>query len=470
VTGAVVATSDRVDSATAAAAAVARAGPSAELDGRLVEAVSPAAGRPFGVVLTEMEPSEADFIGGVLAALTLVGAVTLVLGPALSRQLTRPIAEITAAAERVAAGDLDTTLPVGPPDEVGRLAFAFNHMTHELRRSVRALSRSRDALQDSLARLGGALGSTHDLGGLLQVVLDTAASTVGARGGTAYASEGRGPLLLMATYGTPAQGPPAQRIEPDRSTGVLRQALATGKPARDGRQVAVPLRRGDRPVGLLLLEVDTDPEAGWPLDSDNALRALIGPAAIAVDNVLLHQEAQRLSITDPLTGLWNFRYLSMSLGREIERAQRFDRPLAVLMLDLDHFKDVNDTYGHGRGDEVLREFAGRLSEQIREVDTLARYGGEEFVLVLPETTLRGAVNLAGRICAAVRRAPFTDSDGPPVPVTVSVGVAAFPRHGASPATLMRAADEALYVAKNTGRDRWATADGFPEVTGAPADG
>ena len=122
--------------------------------------------------------------------------------------------------------------------------------------------------------------------------------------------------------------------------------------------------------------------------------------------MLLHQEAQRLSTTDALTGLWNFRYLSMSLAREIERATRFDRPLAVLMLDLDHFKQVNDTHGHQRGDAVLRELAQRVQEQIREVDTLARYGGEEFVVVLPETTVEGAAQLAERICDAVRRDPF----------------------------------------------------------------
>ena len=103
----------------------------------------------------------------------------------------------------------------------------------------------------------------------------------------------------------------------------------------------------------------------------------------------LHHEAQRLSTTDPLTGLWNFRYLSMSLAREIERSTRFDRPLAVLMLDLDHFKQVNDEHGHARGDSVLRELAHRVQEQIREVDTFARYGGEEFVVVLPETDGRG---------------------------------------------------------------------------------
>jgi diguanylate cyclase (GGDEF)-like protein len=206
-------------------------------------------------------------------------------------------------------------------------------------------------------------------------------------------------------------------------------------------------------IGVLALYDRND---GRPFDAadEDALGTLAGQASIAIDNVQLHQEAQRLSTTDALTGLWNFRYLSMSLAREIERSTRFDRPLAVLMLDLDHFKSVNDTHGHPRGDTVLRELAHRVQEQIREVDTFARYGGEEFVVVLPETTVEGAAQLAERICVAVHREPFRHDGEEPLDVTVSIGGAAFPEHGSSPATLMRAADKALYVAKAEGRDRW----------------
>jgi diguanylate cyclase (GGDEF)-like protein len=206
-------------------------------------------------------------------------------------------------------------------------------------------------------------------------------------------------------------------------------------------------------VGVVALDDRVD---GRPVDGadEDALRTLANQASIAVDNIHLHHEAQRLSTTDPLTGLWNFRYLSMSLAREIERSTRFDRPLAVLMLDLDHFKQVNDVHGHPRGDTVLRELAHRVHEQIREVDTFARYGGEEFVVVLPETTVDGAAQLADRICAAVRREPFRADGEEPLDITVSIGGAAFPQHGATPATLMRSADQALYVAKAEGRDRW----------------
>ncbi len=174
--------------------------------------------------------------------------------------------------------------------------------------------------------------------------------------------------------------------------------------------------------------------------------------------MLLHAEATRASTIDQMTGVWNYRYLLTSLNREVERANRFDRSLSVLMLDLDHFKRVNDAHGHPRGDAVLREFAARVQAEIREVDTLARYGGEEFAVVLPETTAAGAENLAERICAAIRSRPFTtDGSEVPIAVTVSIGGAVYPEHGSTSRDLIQAADRALYSAKAIGRDRWSMA-------------
>ena len=122
----------------------------------------------------------------------------------------------------------------------------------------------------------------------------------------------------------------------------------------------------------------------------------------------MHEEAQRLSLTDPLTGLWNYRYLRESLRREVERASRFGRMLAVLALDLDHFKEVNDTYGHAAGDAVLAEFARRVRVGLREVDVAFRQGGEEFVVLLPETDAYGGAIVAERLGAAVRGRPGAD--------------------------------------------------------------
>jgi diguanylate cyclase (GGDEF)-like protein len=144
--------------------------------------------------------------------------------------------------------------------------------------------------------------------------------------------------------------------------------------------------------------------------------------------------------------------------QEIERSRRFGRVLALLMLDVDHFKSVNDRFGHQRGDEVLVEFAGRVTGSVRDIDTFARYGGEEFVLILPETNLEGGLAVAEKLRLATHRTPSAarGADGG-VRLTVSIGVACFPEHATSPVELMRAADEALYEAKLQGRDRVVTA-------------
>ena len=187
-------------------------------------------------------------------------------------------------------------------------------------------------------------------------------------------------------------------------------------------------------------------------ESGGGIESRLG-AAINRISASLADTHDRATI-DRLTGVANRQVLLAALFAEVERASRYERPLCVAFVDIDHFKAVNDSHGHARGDSVLRELAHRVQEQIREVDTFARYGGEEFVVVLPETTVEGAAQLADRICVAVRREPFRHDGEEPLDISVSIGGAAFPDHGSSPATLMRAADKALYVAKAEGRDRW----------------
>jgi two-component system cell cycle response regulator len=216
--------------------------------------------------------------------------------------------------------------------------------------------------------------------------------------------------------------------------------------------ISVPLRTGAGVLGVLNLYDRVD---GQPFDDADleTIQSFAGQAAVAIDNVLLHQEAQRLSVTDALTGLGNYRFFQQNLAREVDRAARFGRPLSLLMLDLDRFKQVNDAHGHQVGDAVLMQVADRIREEVREVDVVARYGGEEFVVVLPETGEEGAQQLAGRVCERIRGVPLHTSAGD-LEVTVSIGVAVYPEHGDSPSSLVRAADQALYVAKREGRDRW----------------
>lgn len=198
-----------------------------------------------------------------------------------------------------------------------------------------------------------------------------------------------------------------------------------------------------------------------PLTNDDVefADAVIKAAVMAIQRAQVIEttksENARLEVlahTDPLTQVVNRRALTMQLTSELDRARRYQSVLSLLMLDLDHFKTVNDTYGHLIGDDVLREVAGLLQTAIRSVDVVARYGGEEFVIVLPETPLAGAVTFAERIRAQIEHHPFCETQGP-LSITASVGVAVYPADGVeSVEDLFARADDALYRAKAEGRN------------------
>jgi two-component system cell cycle response regulator len=166
------------------------------------------------------------------------------------------------------------------------------------------------------------------------------------------------------------------------------------------------------------------------------------------------QLSLEMAITDQLTGLFNRRYMSRHLGTLIANANSTGKPVSFLILDIDFFKQVNDTHGHDIGDEVLREFATRISANVRGIDLACRYGGEEFVVVMPDTDLNFAYMVAERLRQAVADAPFRISSGPgQLPVTISIGVTASEGTGDTAEALLKRADQALYRAKRDGRNR-----------------
>jgi two-component system cell cycle response regulator len=415
-----------------------------------------------GILL--IAPTEGDVSPGALWLVAVAGLVAAtLLGFALAGVMARPLERLAEGARAVAAGDLQTRVEAGGVADVARVAQAFNAMTDHLRAYIGELKSSRDELQHSLDRMGATLSTTLNLEGMLEVILDTAMVTLGASAGGLYLRRHPGrELTLEVVQGYPGPSRAVLLLEEGiagRAAGGIPvlvpqdsvEPLAPVEPQAD-TAVAVPLVRGERTIGVIALYGRPTPEPFGQQDVET-LAAFAAQASVAIENVLLHQETEQLSITDGLTGVWNRRYLELSLRKEIERASRFNRPLTVLMIDIDRFKDVNDRFGHQRGDGVLVEVTRRIMGTIRtQIDFVARYGGEEFVVVLPETPSEGGKVVAEKVRSAVRDHPFV-GDGSHLTITVSVGVAVFPIDGLTSEDLIRAADQAMYRAKRAGRDR-----------------
>ena len=183
------------------------------------------------------------------------------------------------------------------------------------------------------------------------------------------------------------------------------------------------------------------------------LNTLAVGLAIALVNANLYSRTKELSVRDELTQLYNRRHFQEVLPLEIKRAQRFKKPLCLLMIDIDYFKKYNDRYGHLAGDELLKEFVHLIASKIREVDFFARFGGEEFVLVLPNTPKSDGVKVADKLRMIIRDHKFSGNGKNSDRLTVSIGVASYPDDARTMEDLVDVADIALYQAKGAGRDQ-----------------
>jgi diguanylate cyclase (GGDEF)-like protein len=227
----------------------------------------------------------------------------------------------------------------------------------------------------------------------------------------------------------------------DTRTAVIRETF--------GRQEAyVPLIAKNEPLGVMLLQ---EPQDGSPFDPDDAalFQQLGSQIALAIHNARLYA----MAVTDGLTGLYVRRYFDLRMQEEFAEAQRYRRPFALLMFDIDRFKNFNDTHGHQTGDLVLKQFAKLLQDNTRRSDICCRYGGEEMTVILPGSQLREAAQLAEKLCALVRNNLFRGADNQILHVTTSIGVAEFLTALSRPEAMVEAVDKALYRAKESGRDQ-----------------
>ncbi|HEX8559294.1 MAG TPA: sensor domain-containing diguanylate cyclase [Pyrinomonadaceae bacterium] len=225
----------------------------------------------------------------------------------------------------------------------------------------------------------------------------------------------------------------------------------------DARPVAaVPVIYHERTMGVLLVTSD-NPQRAWQDNEVMLLRTVADQVAVAVNHARLFQQMQHQALTDGLTGCFNRRFFEIQLERDLHLATRMRQPVSLILLDIDHFKRVNDTHGHDAGDAALRILANALREEVRGVDTAARYGGEEFAIILPQAGAEGAQAVAERLRSRIER---TEVPGVGC-ITASLGVATFPGDASSRELLVTSADRALYVAKRSGRNRVCTTADLP---------
>jgi diguanylate cyclase (GGDEF)-like protein len=344
------------------------------------------------------------------------------------------------------------------------VVIRFRGTTRELEAALSEQSGSHDRASLLLA-VAGAMNSSLAINEVLNVALTQAGRLMGAVAGAIYLnSPGKGEMRRQADYNLAHNARGAGRkLDEDPMRSMISEArpmvvkldesnspgLVQGGRAKYA--LMVPVQRSGQLMGAFELYL---PESREIRESQTELLlGVAAQAAMAISHAQLFQAQEENALTDELTKLPNRRHMAQRFLEEMNRARRSHKSLAFVMMDLDHFKQVNDTYGHLQGDQVLYELAKILLERKRESDVAARYGGEEFALILHDTPAEGAMILAERIRAAVEEATFPGG----LKITISIGVAATDDE-ARFTSLMEKADEALYEAKDGGRNRVVLAD------------
>jgi len=429
--------------------------------------------------LLEVAKAKIRLIVGAAAACVVLA---LLASLATARRITQPLNALTRAAADLAAGRFDTQVDADRHDEIGALARAFNDMAAGLKESQGKLLAYGRELESKVAARTAELSERNreitlfsKVNDFLQasdteveaysVISRTATQLFpGDSGALFVTSASRNMVEANATWGP---SPPDNVVFPPNDCWALRRGqghLVLGNEMRcrhvaeDGRMYAcLPLVAQGETLGILhvLDGPAAEDKAGEERMQEKfrLARNFAENIGLAIANLKLRDAMRSLSIRDPLTGLFNRRYAEETLLQELFRAKRQSTNVAVMMLDIDHFKQFNDTFGHDGGDAVLRELGAYLRDQIRGSDVISRYGGEEFLILLSPTTPEGARMRAEQIRDGVKLLSVRHARKSLGAITISVGMAVFPDHASEAEALVKAADIALYQAKQAGRDR-----------------
>ena len=420
-------------------------------------------------------------IAAILGAFLLLALLSSIV---VVRALQGQVETFLHAARRLARGDFSRPVPVEGGDEFAALGRELNAMSGQLASKIQEVQRKRGELEETIRRVGEAFAAGLDRQEMVNIAVRTAVEACQAEIGRALPLDIRRmksarvgdetPELVAALEHAERQ---AFEIHLEESQDWLAMLEAgtdepEPQPARERRPVraehngyyamAVPLMaRLGRGRAVEQVGVVSIARRGYDFDEGeyDLFAYLAGQAAVSIENVDLHETISRQAITDELTGLYNLRHFHDTLDTELERSRRFNTNVGLVMLDIDDFKQVNDTYGHQQGDLVLIEVGRVLRNLSRDIDEPARYGGEEMAVVLPQTDVAGAELLAERMRAAVEAISIDRLDGEgPLSVTASFGVASLPHSALDKASLIAEADAALYRAKRAGKNQVARAE------------
>ncbi len=413
-----------------------------------------------GILLLEQSTqSFEDALGAMQYRLGATGGITLVILVGLTLVVTtliveRPVRSLAAGVRRIGAGDLAVRIPVRGRDELADLGGAFNRMAEDLGNSVDEL-RNKNSELSMVYSIVEQLTKTIHLGELKEIILNTMMDVFAAdqvmllshltrsESGETLVKTREKKRLGRVHQDEDAGAAASDGIPPDIAGPWLRGELQRPVVTPDGRVAALPVHGEDRKLALLVIRRDHpfEPREVNP----NLLGALTDHIRVALENARLFT----LAITDELTQLFTVRHFHVRVEDALLEYEQRGQAVSLLMLDLDHFKSVNDRFGHPAGDEALRQIARILRKSVRAVDSAYRYGGDEFAVLLPDTNSVTARIVAERVRRDVEALKIAVGGGADAGVTVSIGIASCPANGASYDGLVASADAALYQAKRT---------------------
>src|SRR4051794_2581904 len=336
----------------------------------------------------------------------------------------------------------------------------------DLRRTFAELRRQLGYMSE-LHRVSTMIGSVLEPGEVMARTLEGVGRLVANQAAGIYLVEGDEAVRAAALGEVTLLPPDRVPVGVSPLSGILNGTEPAPIPD-DARSLVVPMRASGLVIGVLHI---VRPYGAPLVDDDRKLAELVAAeAAAAIHNARLYEQTQRLAITDPLTNLSNHRSFRDSLALEIARASRLGYSLGLLMIDVDNFKRVNDTFGHPVGDVVLRNIADVLRSNLRQTDVAARYGGEEFAIVLPGLGSRGVQAVGEKLRRAVKALePLVAEGAAPFQISISLGGVSASHPDLNAVDLIRVADSALYAAKRRGRDAVCVAASGPVEEQSPPE-